>query len=253
MFESLLLALAFEFPALTSLYWFGLIVGGGLILISTVFGSSSGADIDVDLDVGGDLDFGGDVDVAVDVEADFDVEADLDVGGDVDADVSVGATGAGMHVDHAAALSLASWFSIRFVVYFMAVFGFVGLVLTYTTTLDTRVAALISLGSGLMVGQGVHQLIRFLQRTSGNSALRPEDYVNKIARVTIGIVPPRTGEIAVPVVRGERYIPALAKRGDVTFKAGEQVAVVAYRGGVAEVISRQEYEFLRDKHEGGSL
>ncbi len=104
----------------------------------------------------------------------------------------------------------------------------------------------------MVLGQGVHQFMRGLSRASGNSALAASDFVNKLARVTVTITHPRTGEVAVPVTRGERFVPAIAKHAGVTFKTGEQVAVISYRGGVAEVVSREEFDFLTTSDKGGS-
>jgi len=45
----------------------------------------------------------------------------------------------------------------------------------------------------------------------------------------------------------ERFIPAVSQRPDATFSPGDQVAVVSYDAGTAQVISREEYEFLHDQ------
>ncbi len=254
MFEITMLALADGASGLVSLYWICLIVGMGLILISTLLGSHGHGDVDAHFDA----DFGVDADVGIDIHADADVSLDTDVGMDVGADVDVpghvdapGDIGGHHHVDHAGA-SLTSWFSIQFVVYFMAVFGAVGVIFTYLSDGMSSVLVLgLAAGGGLLVGQGVHQLLRSIRRSSGNSALQPTDYVNKLARVTVAIRPGKTGEIAVKAKRAERFIPAIAKRDGGEFGAGEIVAVVGYTAGLGEVVSRKEFEFLHDTDEGG--
>ena len=246
MFVSIATILADALSLLATSYWICLIVGGGLIAISTIFGSQHGGDVDVGGDVDGGLDLGGDVAVAGDAGFDADISADVDVG--VDADVS--AEGGGIDVDHAGALSLASWFSTYFVVYFMAAFGAVGVVLTNLSEVGGAATVGYAMLGGLIVGQSVHQILRALRLGSGNSALRQQDYINKIARVTVMIEHPRQGEIALQPVRGERFIPAVARHPGTIFRAGEQVGVVAYRGGVAEVVSREEFEFLANKNKG---
>jgi hypothetical protein len=266
MSELILLGLMAQFPVLTALYWICFIVGGGLLLISTLMGSHADAGIDADIgmdadiggidaDVGGvDADIGVDADVSVDADVgvDADVSVDADVGADVD--VSPGHVGGDVHADHVhvehthpGAASLANWFSIRFVIFFMAVFGLIGVVLTHLTDTSSGLAAGWAVLGGLVVGQGVHQLIRKLQRTSGDSTPQARDYVNKLARVTIAITYPRKGEIALHVGRGERFVPAVSKREGSSFKTGEEVAVVGYSGGIAEVVSREEFEFLQNK------
>ena len=166
--------------------------------------------------------------------------------GDVDADGDFDASEALAHA-HAGALSLATWLSFRFLVYFTFVFGVFGLLLTHFSGLGRSATLLIALVGGLIAGQGVHQLFRQIKRTSGNSAADVEDYFNKIGRVTVAIEYPQKGEVAVHVRSRERYLPALAKHEGTTLKKGEEVVVVNYQGGVAEVVSREEHEFLTNK------
>ncbi len=79
-------------PELTTAYWVALILGGGLLLISTLAGGDADVDIDMDLDV----------------------DVDIDTG-------------------HAHAASLATWFSMQFAVFFLAMFGLVGVTMTHLT------------------------------------------------------------------------------------------------------------------------
>ena len=215
MFDLILLTIAASLPSLITLYWICLIVGGGLLVISSLAGT--------DTDIGAD----------VDVDIDLDVDADLAVDGDVTA-------------GHAHASSLTTWFSIQFLVFFMAVFGVVGVTMTHLSTQTGGVTLAAALVGGLIFGQGVHQLMGKLRRNSGDSTPKVEDYVNKIARVTIAVEPPKRGEIALRVGRAERYIPAIAKRQDQMFASGTLVGVVGYHEGVVEIVSREEYDFLNE-------
>lgn len=208
--ESILAILAMNLLFMTSVYWVCLIVGGGLLLISSLAGGDTDAGIDADVDV------------------DLDVDADVDGG-------------------HVPSGSLASWFSMQFVVFFMAVFGVVGVVLTHLTDTGAAGALTTAMVAGLVVGQAVHQLMRKLRRSSGDSTPRVRDYVDKLARVTVTVTAVKKGEVVLRVGRADRYIPAISKHAETTFASGDQVAVVAYRDGVAEVVSREEYEFLTDR------
>ena len=231
------LALAVAFPDLTVLYWICMIVGGSLLAFSMLgaFGGHADTDFDADFDV----DAAGGLDVEADIEVDVDVDAgDIEVAGAGDALVGAG---------YADAASLAAWLSIRFVVYFTAVFGVLGVVLTYLSDNSPTTTAGVAVLGGLVVGQGVHQLFRKLKRSSSNSATTSADYVDKIGRVAATITYPRKGEIAISVRRRQRFVPAVAKHPDTTFGVGDEVGVVAYRGGVAEVVSRKEFEFLSHK------
>lgn len=225
MFDLILMSLAITMPDLTILYWICMIVGGSLLVLSMVGAAEGDADVDFDADVS------------------FDADVDVDVDADVDTDFSADHVGAGP----GGVGSLATWLSVRFLVYFVAVFGVLGVVFTYLTSTGRSGTLGISVLGGLIAGQGVHQLFRKLKQTSGDSTPTVEDYLNKIGRVSIPVTSAQKGEIALRVRRSDRYIPALAKHADATFKAGDEVAVVEYRGGVAEVISREEFEFLTKK------
>lgn len=224
MIDLILMSLAVTMPDLTILYWICMIVGGSLLVLSMVGAAEGDADVDFDADVS--------------------LDADVDMDADIDADLSADDVGAG----YGGVGSLATWLSVRFLVYFVAVFGVLGVVLTYLTSTGRSATLGVAALGGLVAGQGVHQLFRKLKQSSGNSTPTVEDYINKIGRVSIPVTGEQKGEISLRVRRSDRYIPALAKHADAMFKAGDEVAVVDYRGGVAEVISRQEYEFLTNKN-----
>jgi len=216
--------------ALATVYWVCLIVGGGLLVISALSGTDSGADADA----GSALDS----DISTDIHAEVDSDGALHAGTDTDVGTDLA------HAAHGGHAALSTWFSIRFMVFFMAVFGALGVILTHLTRTGLGWSLAIAVGGGLVAGQAVHQLLRALRRTSGDSTPQPEDYVNKLARVTVGVVPPHKGEVALNVRGGERYVPAVAVRSDAKFEVGEQVVVVAYRGGLAEVVSRAQHESM---------
>lgn len=205
MFDVSFTSPAVTVPELTTVYWVAMILGGGLLLISTLAGGDADAEIDMDLDV------------------------DIDT-------------------SHAHAASLATWFSMQFAVFFLAMFGLVGVTMTHLSARGSAVVLISALVGGLLVGQGAHQVIRKLRSTSGDSTPKPKDYVNKLARVTISLTKDSKGEIALRVGRSDRYIPALARHAQDTFSHDQQVGVVAYRDGVAEVVSRKEFEFLSNKN-----
>ncbi|MCP4594280.1 MAG: hypothetical protein GY842_26420 [bacterium] len=223
---------------LTTVYWACLVLGGGVLLISA-FG---GGHHDADLDVGGHVDLD-----ACTADVDFDIDVDAAMHADVGPAGDVASTADAAE----SALSLASWLSIRFAVFFVATFGAVGVVLTHMTTMGRGVVLAFALASGGAVGQGVHQAFRYLRRTSGNSAPQPRDYVHKLARVTIPIADAKKGEIALQVRDARRHVPAVARTSHVAFAAGDEVVVVGYRAGIAEVVSPDEYEALTHTGQGG--
>jgi hypothetical protein len=208
-------------PDLLGLYVFCLIVGGGLLFISTVLGSHHGVN-------GGGL--------------------DADAGGlDVGNGHAAEALGHGTEHAHGhhgnGALGLSNWLSVRFVVYFAAMFGLVGTVLTWLTDTNPAWTLALALVAGVLMGQFVHQLIRWLQRGSHSGESRIEDLLDKPARVTVAVRPPARGEVGVRLGDREVFLPAIAQRADDVFELGAQVMITSYAGGLAEVVSRQEYEF----------
>lgn len=227
-----------ELPSLSGVYIVCLIVGGGLLVISTVFGGDHDGAVDADVDL--------DVDMDMDVDLDLGVDTELDGGLDLDADMATEADGVEMGGGHHGPLDISTWFSVSFLVYFSAVFGLFGTVLTHMTELTSFVVLVISLCCGLAIGQGVHQGIRALKRSGGNSQIAVTDFLNQPARVTVAVKPPSRGEVGVRVGNREHYIPAVAHRLDDSFQAGEAVVIVEYSGGLAAVLSRQEYEFTKN-------
>ena len=213
MMAALLLSEMSTIAVLTTVYWACLVVGGGLMLLSML---------------GGDSD--------ADVSVDTDIDVDFDAGVDLDADVD------GVDLSHADAAALSTWFSMRFIVFFVAIFGAVGVILRHLTALETGLAFIMALVIGLIVGQVAHHVFRVIRRTSGDSTPRPQDYVNRLARVTIAIAPPNKGEVAIQVRSARRFVPAVASGEAQGFNSGDEVVVVGYRAGVAQVISREEFE-----------
>lgn len=221
---------------LIAAYWVCLIVGGGLLLFSTFVGNNGGADHGADF--GADTDFGS-----------ADAGADVDLGtasaGDAHTGPDAFGHGAHGHMGHGHAVSLAKWFSLRFVFFFLAVFGLLGVALTHLTNVGSNGVLAAATVGGLIFGQGTHQLLRQLARSSGDSTPQIQEYVNRPARVTIRIVPPKKGEVALRIGQGERFVPAVSAREGVSFPTGREVVVTAYENGVARVVSREEYEFLK--------
>lgn len=229
-----------DFPNLLDLavpaYWFALIVGGGMIVLSTLSGGAAhGSTLE-----GG---FGGDALHAAGADADLGGVLGGDPGGDVPVDAGGDlATGgdAATHAHGPGALALSKWLSLNFVIYTLAVFGAVGLVLSYVAGLSAAAGLPYAVVCGAAAGQGVHQALRRLRATAGNSSTLPQDYVNRIGRVTIAIQHPDPGELVLNVRGTARYVPATAARAGGRYAVGEEVVVRAYRAGLAEVAGTNE-------------
>ncbi len=262
MLATLALLAAADLSGMVAIYWVCLIVGGGLLLVSMIGGlEHASADVDaagaLDTDVSGVHDGLGD---SLGAHADAggaDISADAtDAAHAGDADFSAGAghVGAAGHVitaAHGHQFELAKWFSIRFMVFFLAAFGAFGVILTYFTATGRGPTLVIAIIAGVLVGQGVHHLLRTIRRTSGDSTPQPLDYVNKLGRVTIGIVYPQKGEVMLNVRGSERFVPAVTAIPEKKYAVGDEVVVVAYRSGIAEVVSQVEYRSLIQQQVGG--
>ncbi len=236
--------------SLGALYVVCLIVAGGLVVISTVLGGDTDvdADFDTDFDVDADFDFDPDLDVDMDADSALDGHAgSTELAGDaVPSGDTVPAGDVELAGDSSSGLSITDWFSMQFVVYFAAAFGLIGTALTFASQVEPAVVLVSSLIGGLAMGQVAHQLLRILRKTSGNAQASRTDYINRPARVTIAIIPPQKGEVALQVRGRERFIPAIAKRSDDRFEIGDRVGVVGYRHGTGEVVSLKEYEFVNN-------
>ena len=248
MFTPELLLAALAMPSLSGLYIVCMIVGGGLLVISTVFGGdhSGSVDADVDLDMDLDVDVDMDMDVGIDGGLDGGFDGGVDGGLDVDTDAVGHDHDLGGADHHHEALALSTWFSISFLVYFAASFGLTGTVLTHMTEIAPLVVLITSVIAGLAIGQGVHQTIRALKRSGGNSQISIEDFVGQPGRVTVAIKSPSRGEVGVRIGNREHFIPAVAQREDDSFQRGVAVAIVEYSGGLAVVVSRKEHDFINN-------
>lgn len=223
---------------LSALYVIALIVGGGLILVSVMTGGDDGADVEADADL--DLDLGTDFDAGLDGDFDMDMEApELELDG-----LETAHAGAG-HLTEG--FSIAEWLSMRFFVFFAATFGLIGTVMDAFSGYATPVVLAAALAGGVLLGQAVHQTVRYLKLSGGNAAIDAAEYLRKAARVTVAIVPPHRGEIVTQVRGRTRYVPAIAKRPDDHFGHGQRVAIVGMKNGTAEVISRTEFVALTEK------
>jgi len=209
---------------LGAVYVVSLIVGGGLLLVSALFGHHSNGSFDVDASAG----------------AGFDVDASADVG-HVSADHGHNVGGVG---------GLAGWFSVQFVIFFLAMFGLIGTTLTWMTTISDTATFIAAFLGGLLIGQVAHQVLRALKRSGSTGEVVARDFLNCSARVSVAIEPSRRGEVSVQVRGGERFVCASSKRPGDRFATGDQVVIVNFHQGVAEVVSQQEHEFVSGSQPG---
>lgn len=209
---------------LLSIYLGGLIVGGGLLLVSAVLGGN-----DHDADLGGDLDVDGDLDA--------DADADLDHDG---------------HVGVGDALWLPV-LSIRFWTFFLAFFGLTGLLLEGMRTVGLigapwGVVLALAIVAGVGSGWLVSLIIRKLKTEKVTSEVVPEhDYAGKAAEVLLDVAPGDPGLVRLDVKGVSIDVTAVVAAADVgPFKRGARVIVLAYEQGKVIVAPFETDE--RDPH-----
>ena len=193
---------------MTSIFFFSLIVGGGLLamsLLGDLFGS------------GGDVDF----------DSDFDAEFDGDLDPDFDAD-------AGGATDFAGAFRI---FTIRNLTYFLFGFGGVGSAILVlepdTSMLVTTAAALVA---GGLAAAAAMLLFGWVRATDSGGQPTEDSYIGCEARVVLPMGHGKVGRVVV--VRGHREHELRALPFDAAASSPERwrdVVVIDMDGGTARV------------------
>lgn len=161
-----------------------------------------------------------------DSDADADMDADVDLDGDAQGDMDPGAhdAGAGDVPDHGLAL-----FTVRGIVAFFAVGGWVGILCT-----SLHVAPVLSVLLAVLAGWATLYALALLMRaalklqSSGN--LRPEYAVGKQATVYLTISAGGTADGKVNLVLQERFCEMKAITLGEAIPTGRTVTVVGIKG-----------------------
>ncbi len=209
-----------------ALYWFSLIVGGGILAVSTL----------------GDL-FGGHADVAGGHDLDMGGH-DLDVGGH-DLEAGDGVQGAGAAMGHAAAGAhgadstphAARILSLRTLTYFLFGFGATGLLLTASWAGFRPFPAFVASALvGATTGALSVAIFGWLRRTEAGATAGEASFVGLPARVVLPLAAGRSGRVVVR--RGDREYELRARPFET--EAGDSagwgdVVIVDMRDGTAFV------------------
>ena len=182
---------------------------GGLLIALSIFG---GGDTDADVDVA--------TDVAVD--SDVDVEADVDAEG--------GGEGVG---------AAARFLSLRNLVFFLAVFGLTGTLLTLLQA-NHLATLLTSVGLGVLAACAVHRLMGYLRTSQSGALPSASALAGAEARVVVGLSATRPGK--VDVVAGDRTYQFLARIHEGArvdhVEVGDTVVIVRIQDGIALVADK---------------
>ncbi len=201
---------------MNSVYLISLIVGGFFVLLSIFGGGETDTDVDADVDM--DIDFDADMDV--------DVDADMDGGLDVGADHDLGA-----------GVGFIDLLSVRALFLFAAFFGLTGVLLNLVGT-GEPLAAILSIGTGLLCGLGGNFLIKRFAYASVSSNVTSKELRGRTAHVLLPFGAKDRGKITV-VSKG-RKLQLIARPLDdestEAFSQGEEVVIVRIDGTIAEVV-----------------
>jgi hypothetical protein len=187
-----------------ALYLVGFVVGGALLLISTLSG-----------------------------QGDADVDADADADADADGD-------AGEHgLDPDAVSAAASWLpvsSIRFWVFFAAFFGLTGVAFTALGLASVPVTLAVSIGMGWLTGATASWVVRRLRRATVSSALEARDWQGAPGTVVLPVEPGGVGKVRLEL-RGRTVDATAVTEEGMRLGAGDEVLVYGVRDdGVIEVV-----------------
>lgn len=207
-----------------SLYWFALIVGGGMLLVSLLGDLFGGHDGTFGGGHDGDLGIGG---------HDFDATADASV------EAEAGGAAAGAHATAAAGhdSQAARILSLRTITYFLFGFGVMGLVLGRAglSVHPFLNAAASAVGGGMAAAVSV-LAFGYVRSTEAGEREDEDSFVGLPARVVLPVGPARSGRIMVR--RGEREYELRAKpygSEEIASEDWKQVVIVEMREGTALV------------------
>ena len=195
-----------------TLYLFALIVGGGLLAFSLIWGDADGSDVEV----GSDLD----------AEVDFGVEDGLELGG-------------GSLVDaHEGDWSILRGFlSVRTVLHLLAGFGATGTILELFTGAPAGVALTWAIATGVVAAVLAGLIYGWVRSSgSGDVSLDPAYLVGATATVLLPVVQGRRGKVIA--LQGGREVELLARMfsdDDPDCPRGSEVVIVDIVGETALV------------------
>jgi membrane protein implicated in regulation of membrane protease activity len=207
-----------------TLYIVCAVVGGGLMLLSALGGvlhGDLGGGHEVEVDTGHEIDFQHDI-AATDVD-----HPSIDIAGSHD-------------VGWEAGDFWLAFVSMRFLTYFVGIFGIFGLVLTWFSELGPTSVALFSALVAFVLGYGGSLLFRYLKVEGETSGVTEHDYVGVLGRTLVGIRPSQPGKVRVSI-KGDTLDLIALSEGEKEIAAGEEIVVVGLEGDRVRVAPKGDY------------
>jgi len=208
-----------------TLYIVCAVLGGGLMLLSALGGFFHG---DLSADHGPAFDADHQIDFSHDIAT---------TGGEV-----------GHHVELPNALDVGwtnsdfwlAFVSMRFVTYFVGIFGIVGTTLSLLTGMSGPTVTIVSFLFALVLGYGGSLLFRYLNAEGETSGVTHNDYVGVLGRTLVGIRPSQPGKVRVSI-KGDTLDLIALSEGEKEIAVGEEIVVVGLEGDRVRVAPKGDY------------
>lgn len=201
-----------------SVYIFLGVIGGVLILLSSLGVLGHGLDTDTSFDAGHEIDFQHDLGAT-----------DL---------AHIGAD----NVDHAIMDTGDVWFpflSLRFWVYSSACFGLIGTLASLFSGAGEPKIFFISLLTGVLMGLVAAYTYRYLSRHEVQGGIGTADFVGALGKVLVSVGETKTGKVRMTIKGDTIDMLALSEVGH--FEVGEEVMVTGLDGDKVTVVRKEEF------------
>lgn len=173
-----------------------------------------------------------------DVDVDTDVDADVDVDVDVDGDIPDGDEGFLATVDAEGFAGLRV-FTIRGIIAFLVVFGWVGVVME-TAGITLWLTLPVATASGFAIMLLLAFIFKALMKLRSDGNTDNRNAIGTAGRVHLTIPPSRTGEGKVHVMLQGSYVERDAVTDeDTPIPTGSEIVVVRVSGGTTLVVRRK--------------
>lgn len=210
--------------AMLTLYIVCAVVGGGLMILSALGGVFHGdvpTDHDVSFDADHQIDFEKDISVVHVDHGAIDVHHEVDAG--------IGASDFWL-----------AFLSVRFLTYFMGLFGIFGLLLTFLSDLSPTMVAWVSGGMAFLLGYGGALLYRYLKAEGETSGVTGRDYVGALGSTLVAIKASQPGKVRVRI-KGDTLDMIALSENDKEIAKGEEIVIVGLEGDKVRVAPKADY------------
>lgn len=186
----------------------------------------------------------GDADADIDFDADLDTDVDFDAGADAeipDTYVDDGVFGDDSVFDGADAAGLESLriFTVRGIIAFLVIFGWVGVVMT-AANINLIATLLVATACGFVMMVIIAYLFRAVMRLRSNGAADNRNALGLAGKVYLTVPPSRTGEGKVNIMLQGSYVERNAVTDETEpIPTGSEIIVVGVSGQTSLVVKRK--------------